>query len=330
MAENKSMKKKVLITDRFSEDSLLWLKQQSFLDVRTVTSPRVEASDLTGVHGLIIRSRTPIDAALLQRAKHLQVIVTATSGFDHIDFAACARWGITVMHTPDANIESAAQLTWCLVLACAHRLNDCRAQIEKGLWNRQDIIGMELNGRTYGVVGLGRIGSRVARMAAAFGMQVIAYDPYVSDSAFQHLNVRRVSFEELLAETDALSFHVPKTDETGRLFHPAILSKLAKQPILVNTSRGSVTPEKVLMEALAKGLVRAVGLDAFEEEPLPPTSPLIAQSRVILTPHVGASTEDAFAKASQIAAHKIVKFFMDGSASDILPPRAAWYTAAPQ
>ena len=317
--------KKVLVADRFSEDSLLWLKQQNFLNVQVAGSPRLETTEVATIQGLIIRSRTPIDEALLKKAKQLQVIVTATSGFDHIDLAACNRWGITVMHTPDANIESAAQLTWMLVLACAHKIRACRGQIEAGIWQRQEITGMELMGRAYGVVGLGRIGSRVARMAQSFGMNVVAYDPYLEDTAFAHAGARKVSFEELLAESDVLSFHVPKTEETAGLFNANSLPKLARCPILVNTSRGSVTPEKLILEALDRGLIRSVGLDVFETEPLPANSALIQHDRAVLTPHVAGSTDDAFAKASQMAAQKIVHFFLDGSTSDLLPPRAPWY-----
>lgn len=323
-------KKKVLITDRFSSESSMWLDRQPHLEVVRSDSPSVlPLEHLVSCHAMLIRSRTRIDEKLLKKARQLQVIVTATSGFDHIDLDACTKWGITVMHTPSANIESASQLTWALVLAVANRLREARPLMESGEWQRDKVIGLELSGRAYGVVGLGRIGSRVAKLAQAFGMNVLAYDPYLSDSAFEGLNVQRQSFEELLKNSDVVSFHVPKTAETERMLTRQLLSKLSRPLILVNTSRGSVIDEGDLLEALRKGWLRGAGLDVFAQEPLSPSSELLALPQVIATPHVGANTEEAFFKASQLAAQKMVSFFLDGSTSDTLPPRVPWYGATP-
>lgn len=321
-------KKKVLITDRFAQDSLLWLERQPGLEIHRADHPSVLPTEaLVGANALLIRSRTPIDGKLLKKARKLQVIITATSGFDHIDLNACREWGVTVMHTPTANIESAAQLTWALVLACASRVTEARPQIELGDWQRERLIGMELSGRTYGIVGLGRIGSRVARHAHAFGMNVVACDPYADDSAFERAQAQKLGYEELLRAADVVSFHVPKTQETEGMLGREQLEKLPRGLILVNTSRGSVVREADLVTALEKGWVKAAGLDVFEKEPLDPTSTLIAFPQVVLTPHIGANTEDAFYKASQVAAEKLAAFFRDGSTSDTLPPRVPWYGA---
>lgn len=322
-------RKVVLISDRFTQEALLTLESQAFLDVRRSPTPNLEQLNLEGVNGLLIRSRTPVTRQVLSRAKSLQVIVTATSGFDHIDLEACAEWGITVMFTPGANVESAAQLTWALVLACANKVVNAHREIKAGTWNRDLLTGTELADKTYGIVGLGRIGSRVASIAEAFGMHVIAYDPYQDDAAFREAGAERVAYEEVLKQSDVLSFHVPRTRETHLMLNRSQLEYIHRGLILVNTSRGSVISEPDLVEALEQGWIGAAGLDVFEKEPLPRTSKLPNFQNVVLTPHIGATTVEAFAKASEQAAFKLIRFFMEGSTADTLPPKAPWYGAVP-
>lgn len=324
------MKKKILITDRFAHDSYLYLQQHSHFEVVRSDNPQhLPLEHLVSANALIIRSRTKINEELLQKARQLQLIVTCTSGFDHIDLDATQKWGVTVMHTPTANIESAAQLTWGLVLNCVNNIPQASKMVKAGDWNRDLITGMELTGRTYGIVGLGRIGSRVAELAQAFGMNVVAYDPYQEDDVFERLHIPRLSYEEVLKTADVLSFHVPKTLETEHMLNRSQFEYIHRGIVLINTSRGSVINENDLCEALEKGWLRSVGLDVFEKEPLHRNSNLLKYPNVVLTPHIGANTEDAFFKASQIAANKLMAFFVDGSTSDTLPPRAPWYGAAP-
>jgi D-3-phosphoglycerate dehydrogenase len=322
-------KKKILITDKFSQEALLTLSQQDFLQVQKTETPSLHEVDLKGVHGLIIRSRTKIDESIFARAKSLQVIITATSGFDHIDLDSAAKWGVTVMFTPEANVESATQMTWSLVLACATKLPQTARALKAGEWNRDAWVGMELYRKCYGIVGLGRIGRRVAEIAQAFGMNVIAYDPYLDEGSFRESGAERVAYEEILKSADVLSYHVPKTTETDKMLNRSHFEYIHRGLILVNTSRGSVIHEQDLCEALEKGWVGAAGLDVFEKEPLPRTSKLLNFPNVVLTPHCGANTTEAFAKASEQAALKAIRFFMDASTSDTLPPKAAWYGAVP-
>lgn len=324
------MKKKILITDRFAQDSFLFLQQQSHFEVVRADHPQhLPLEHLVSAHALIIRSRTQINEELLKKARQLQLIITCTSGFDHIDLDATEKWGITVMNTPTANIESAAQLTWGLVLSCVNKLPQAHRMMKAGEWNREALTGIELSGRTYGIIGLGRIGSRVAEFAQTFGMNVVAYDPYAEDESFERLKIPRLSYEEVLKTADVVSFHVPKTLETEYMLNRSQFEYIHRGIVLINTSRGSVIKENDLVEALEKGWLRAVGLDVFEKEPLPRTSNLLNYPNVVLTPHIGANTEDAFFKASQIAANKLLAFFVDGSTSDTLPPRAPWYGATP-
>lgn len=324
------MKKKILVTDRFAQDSYLFLQQHpQFEVVRSDHPQHLPLEHLVSANALLIRSRTLINEELLKKARQLQLIITGTSGFDHIDLEATQKWGVTVMHTPSANIESAAQLTWGLVLSCVNNIQQAHKMMKAGEWRRDAITGIELRGRTYGIVGLGRIGSRVAEIAQAFGMTVIAYDPYQEDDVFARLKVPRLSYEEVLKTADILSFHVPKTLETEHMLNRSHLEYIHRGIVLINTSRGSVINENDLVEAIENGYLRAVGLDVFEKEPLPRTSNLLNYPNVVLTPHIGANTEDAFFKASQVAANKLVAFFNDGSTSDTLPPRAPWYGATP-
>jgi D-3-phosphoglycerate dehydrogenase len=324
------MNKKILITDRFAQDSFLFLQHQGDFDLVRADHPHhLPLEHLVTANALIIRSRTQITEELLKKARQLQLIITCTSGFDHIDLSATEKWGVTVMYTPTANIESAAQLTWGLVLSCANNLHQAHKMVKSGEWKRDLITGIELHGRTFGIIGLGRIGSRVAELAQAFGMNLVAYDPYAADANFERFNIPRLSYEEVLKSADILSFHVPKTLETEHMLNRSHFEYLHRGIILINTSRGSAINENDLCEALGKGWLRAVGLDVFEKEPLPRTSNLLNYPNVVLSPHVGANTEEAFFKASQIAANKLFTFFTDGSTSDTLPPKAAWYGAAP-
>lgn len=324
------MKKNILITDRFSLESLLYLQRQTQFQVIQSPHPfHIPQELLVEAHALIIRSKTPITEELLSKARQLQLIVTTTSGFDHIDLEATQKWGVTVMHTPMANQESAAQLTWGLVLQAVNNLQQGFEQVKKGHWQRDLITGRELSSLTYGIIGLGRIGQKVAKLAKAFNMNVIAYDPYQEDEVFENLNLPRMSYEEVLKSADIISFHVPKTLETEYMLNRSHLEYIQRGVILINTSRGSVIKENDLVEALRQGWIRAVGLDVFEKEPLSPQSNLLQYKNVFCTPHIGANTEEAFYKASEQGALKVVQFFTDGSTTDSLPPRVSWYGATP-
>lgn len=322
-------RKNILVTDKFSQEAYLTLSQQPFLNVQKTPTPSLHELDLSGVNGLVIRSRTSVDEKVFARAKKLQVIVTATSGFDHIDLDAAQKWGVTVMFTPEANVASAAQMTWALTLACANRVPQGHRALKAGEWNRDAMVGFELANKTFGIVGLGRIGTKVAQIANAFDMNVIAYDPYAEESSFRRVDAERVAYEELLKRSDVLSYHVPKTTETRHMLNRSHFEYIHRGVILINASRGSVVHEQDLCEALENGWLQAVGLDVFEKEPLPRNSKLLQYNNVVVTPHCGANTSEAFAKASEAAALKMIRFFVDSSASDTLPPKAAWYNAVP-
>lgn len=323
-------KLKLLIFNAFSQEGLLLLQKTDLFEIKKFAAPKdAPAEDIQTANAFIIRSKSLITEELLDQAKQLQVIVTGTSGFDHIDLEAAQKWGVTVMHCPLANRESAAQLTWGLVLSCVHKIPQAFKNVKSGEWVHDSLKSFELQNKTYGIVGLGRIGSRVAQLAKAFDMKVIAYDPYQEDSVYEELDVERVAYEEVLKRSDILSFHVPKTLETDHMLNRSHFEYIHRGIVLINSSRGSVINENDLCEALENGWISMAGLDVFEKEPLSRNSRLLQLQNVVLTPHIGALSHEAFLKASQMAAHKILDFFRDGSASDSLPPKAPWYGATP-
>ncbi len=323
------MKKKILVCDRFSLESLHMLESQNYFELTKVDPSLLKSSEhLATAEGLLIRSRAIVDSELLTLAKKLQVVITATSGFDHIDLEATQKWGITVMNTPNANRESAAQLTLTLMLSLNHRLLEAHRLIKAGLWRQESLLGTELHEKTWGIVGLGRIGTRVAELAKSFRMNIIAFDPYLNDDVFEKYDAKRMSYDELLKISDFISFHVPRTKETTKMLNAPHFDSINRDVFIVNTSRGTVIDEESLVKALENHWIKGVALDVYEKEPLPRNSRLLTFPEVLLTPHIGAYTEDAFGRASEEAVLKLILFFRAGTTADSLPPKTAWYVGS--
>lgn len=315
-----SLVKNILITDRFHEEALQFLKKQSHLKIDQAEQPQIkQLKNIDKYHALMIRSRTEINSALLEKAKNLQLIITSTSGYDHIDLEACKKWGITVMYTPRGNRLSAAEHTWTLFLATKKNLIAAVQECHNGSWNRSSITGQEVAHKNFAIIGLGRIGSLVSRYARAFHMNVAAYDPYKEDSYFEkYKTLRFETMGELLHWADVVSFHVPKTEETFHLLNERYKSDLKKHVTILNTSRGDVIEKNFLIEFLNKNPNAKAALDVFETEPLSKNSLLLNHPQILCTPHIGANTIDAFSKSSQMAADKLIKYFYDASTSDAL------------
>ncbi len=310
----------VLVTDRFTIEALELLRAQSSLEViQTENFPPREL--LQNASALLIRSRTKINKELLDATPHLKVIITATSGFDHIDLKLAEEKNITVMFTPDANRESAAEHTLLLMLGVLRQLNESSRLLRDGRWKDELKSGFELKGKTVGIIGLGRVGSRVAELVQAFGAHAIAYDPYQDDEVFKKLNLSRFGLSEVFAQAEILTLHVPLNDETRRFIRAETLEQTHDGLIFINTSRGRVVDEGALIAALESGQIIGAGLDVFENEPLSRDSRLRKMSNVLLTPHIGAHTEEAYAKASLHAAQKLINFLNSGEISNNLPPQ---------
>lgn len=318
------MKPYIVITEKFALDAQVTLKNSGLCDVVKLSALTDLGDHLSQATGLIIRSKTKITRELLAQAPHLKLIITCTSGFDHIDLQATQEKNIHVMFTPDANAVSAAELTWGLILNTHRPFFDSHKQIKAGLWEREKLQGFELFGRTLGIVGLGRIGQKVAAFAKAFGMNVVAFDPYCEDEAFAKFNLERSSYEELLKQSDIITFHVPLTPETKNMMNRSHFEYTNKDVVIINASRGSVVNEDDLFEALENGTVRAAGLDVFSKEPLTRESKLLKSTKVVLTQHIGALTEEAFAKASMEACSLCIDFLKTNKTQNTLPFKNNW------
>jgi D-3-phosphoglycerate dehydrogenase / 2-oxoglutarate reductase len=259
---------------------------------------------LAEADALLVRSATAVDAEALAAAPRLKVVARAGVGLDNVDVRAATQSGVMVVNAPTSNIVSAAELAVALMLAAARHVSPAHAALRQGEWQRSRFTGTELFEKTVGIVGLGRIGVLVAHRLAAFGMRVIAYDPYVQAGRAAQLGVRLVDLATLLAESDFMSVHLPKTPETLGLIGDAELHAVRPHLVLVNAARGGIVDEQALYAALKEGRVGAAGIDVFAHEPCT-DSPLFELDNVVATPHLGASTEEAQEKAGLAVARSV-------------------------
>ncbi|HEX3929187.1 MAG TPA: phosphoglycerate dehydrogenase [Nocardioides sp.] len=259
---------------------------------------------------ILIRSATKVDAEALAAARRLTVVARAGVGLDNVDVRAATQSGVMVVNAPTSNIVSAAELAIGLLLAAARQISPAHASLRGGEWKRSRFTGIELYEKTLGIVGLGRIGVLVAQRLAAFGMEVIAYDPYVQAGRAAQMGVRLVDLDTLLRESDFLSVHLPKTPETIGLIGADELAKTKSSLVLVNAARGGIVDEQALYAALKEGQIAAAGIDVYAKEPCT-DSPLFELENVVATPHLGASTDEAQEKAG-IAVAKSVRLALSG------------------
>ncbi|HEY5578678.1 MAG TPA: hydroxyacid dehydrogenase, partial [Acidimicrobiia bacterium] len=287
------MKPKVVVAEEIAEAGLKALEEHANVEMAIGLERYELLGRLADAAGLIVRSGTAVDADLISAAPDLRVVGRAGVGVDNIDVPAATAAGILVVNAPTANVVSAAEHTFAMILAQARRIPQADAMVRSGRWDRRTLQGFELHGKTLGLIGLGRVGSLVAARALAFGMTIIAYDPYVGAEVARRLRVRLVEvMDQVLAEADVITVHVPLTRETRGLLGPDQLARVKKGCCIINTSRGGVVDEAALVEALRSGAVAGAALDVFEDEPKPHPG-LLELSQVVLTPHLGASTREA-------------------------------------
>ncbi len=312
---------KVTIADRFTANATAWLKSHSDFDVVTST----DAARLVETEALIIRSQFRLPKEIIETMPNLKAVVTATVGFDHIDLAACTERGIKVAHSPEAHSASAAELTWALVLACARKMKAADKTVRTQNWDREPLLGWQLEGKTHGIIGLGRIGTRVAKVARAFGMDVVAHDPYRENDYFDKHEAKRMGLDEVFHVSDSVSLHVPLTKETKGRINRVQFDFLKPHSILVNTARGGVVKEDDLVLHLKAGGHGLFGLDVFTQEPMRKSYELLDFPQVVMTPHIGANTREAFDAVSMEAARNLVGLLTKGRVTGPLPPPEAWY-----
>jgi len=296
---------RVLVTEPLSAPGLDLLRTDFQVDERL----ELAAGDLAGAIGpydaLIIRSVTQVTDEVLAAAPSLKVVARAGIGLDNVDVDAATRRGVMVVNAPQSNIISAAEQAMALLLAQARNIPQAHAALTAGSWERSAWQGVELAGKTIGLVGLGRVGALVAQRAAGFGMRVIAFDPYVSADRAKEIGVDAMpSLEALLVQADFVSIHLPRTSETEELFGERELGLMKQGARLINTARGGIVDEEALAKAIEGGHLGGAGLDVFASEPTT-DSPLFALDSVVVTPHLGASTKEAQDKAGTAVAEMV-------------------------
>jgi len=297
---------RILVTEKLAPAGLSALAAAGHdVDVRLDLSPEELLGAVAGAQALVIRSATKVTGAVLEAGGDLVVVGRAGIGLDNVDVEAATRLGVMVVNAPESNILSAAEHAFALLLAQARNLPQAHAALVAGRWERSRWEGVELHGKTLGVVGLGRIGALVAARAAAFGMRLVAYDPYVAPERARRMGVELLGLDELVAVADFITIHLPKTRETTGLFGKELLARVKPGVRIVNAARGGIIDEEALAEAIRAGRVGGAALDVFASEPTT-SSPLFELDSVVVTPHLGASTAEAQDKAGEQIAEQVL------------------------
>jgi D-3-phosphoglycerate dehydrogenase / 2-oxoglutarate reductase len=306
---------KVLIVDGLAGEGIAKLKQIPNIEIwdrsgidRNELKTTIGAADI-----LIVRSRTEVDADLLAKAGALKLVIRAGIGLDNVDVEAATNRGIIVMNAPTGNIVTTAEHALALMFAATRHVAQADATLRKGKWEKKKFQGNELRGKTLGLVGLGNIGRTVAERALGLAMKVVAYDPYVNAEKAAQMKIRPLTMDELLAESDYVSIHVPLIPSTQYLFNKDTFAKMKKGAYLINCARGGIVDEAAMMAALDSGQLAGAALDVFETEPLPADHPLLKRDDVVLTPHLGASTDEAQVQVGLEVAEQISQFVSTGA-----------------
>jgi D-3-phosphoglycerate dehydrogenase len=303
---------RVLVTEPLAESGLAFLREEFEVDVRPELAKEGLAEAIDGYDAVIVRSQTKITAEVLERGTTLKVVARAGIGLDNVDVDAATRRGVLVVNAPQSNIVSAAEHTMALLLAQARNVPQANASLRAGRWERDRFQGVELLGKTLGVIGVGRVGSMVAQRAAAFGMRVVGFDPYVTRERARAFGVELMpNLAALLVQSDILTVHLPRSPETEGLIGEREFELMKDGVRIVNTARGGIVDERALVEAIRSGKVAGAALDVFAEEPVPPSHPLLVFDHVVATPHLGASTQEAQDKAGTAIA-EMVRLALNG------------------
>jgi len=300
---------KVLVSDKISDSGVKLLKMETDIevDVKTGLSPQ-ELKEIIGEYdALVVRSATKVTRDIIEAATRLKVVGRAGTGVDNIDLEAATERGIVVMNTPGGNTVAAAEHAISMMLSMARKIPQAYTSMKAGKWEKKKFMGVEVHGKTLGVIGMGRIGSLVAKMGLGLGMRVIACDPYLSQKAAKDMGVTLTDLETLYGESDFITVHAPLTQETKNMISREAFKKMKEGVMLVNCARGGIVDEEALLEAIQVGKVAGAALDVFASEPPPPDYPLLKLEEVICTPHLGASTKEA----QEVVAIAIVQQIMD-------------------
>lgn len=299
------MSKRIVVAEEIADAGLDRLRSAGFIvDVQLNKTATELHAILDGAHALIVRSATMVDAAMLAAGKQLVVVARAGVGLDNIDVEAATKQGVMVVNAPQSNVLSAAEHTMALILSIARNVPQAHSALTAGRWERSKWEGIELAGKTLGILGLGRIGTLVAQRARAFDMRLVAYDPYVSAERGRELGVEMTTLERVVEQADVLTIHLPKNKETTGIINADLLKRAKRSLRIVNVARGGIADEADLAEALRNGTIAGAALDVFTKEPVT-DSPLFALGNIVVTPHLGASTREAQDRAGEVVADMV-------------------------
>lgn len=301
---------KILVSDAIAKAGVELLQKEGHEVVVQKMTPEELVAAIPSYDAIIVRSATKVTADVINAGKNLKIIGRAGVGLDNVDKKTADEKSIKVVNTPAATSISVAELAIGHMLAASRWIGFGTSTMKEGKWEKKVMEGVELYGKTLGLIGIGKIGIETAKRAIAFGMKVIAYDPYVTDPG--HPDIKLVSKDELVTNSDFISLHIPLTPETKGILGAAEFEKAKKGLVVVNCARGGVVDEEALYDALKSGKVFAAGIDVFEKEPPDNTHKLATLPNVALTPHIGASTEEGQLRAGVQLAEKIAEFFRKG------------------
>lgn len=297
---------KVLVADPIAAEGVEFLRRHLSVDVKTGLSVEELLSVIGSYDALIVRSETKVTAQVLEAGEHLQVVARAGVGVDNIDVEAATKRGVLVVNAPLGNTIAAAEHAMALMLSLARRVPQADASVRAGEWKRSRFMGTELNHKTLGIVGLGKVGMEVARRARSFGMTLLAYDPYVSAAAAEAVGARLFALDELMRQADVVTVHVPLTSSNRNFIGERELALAKPGMLLLNVARGGVVDEQAVVEALKNGRIGGAGFDVFVNEPVESDHLLLSLDQTVLTPHLGASTREAQVKVALEVAEQVV------------------------
>ncbi|MGI6595455.1 MAG: phosphoglycerate dehydrogenase [Elusimicrobia bacterium] len=301
---------KILITDSLEKEGVEILKKAGFeVTEAGKLTPDQLCEIIDGFDAVFVRSATKITAAVIEKGKSLKIIGRAGVGLDNIDTEAATNAGIIVMNAPEGNTLSVAEHAIGMLLALARNIPAANQSLRTGAWEKKKFMGAEVYNKTLGIIGLGRIGRRVAKVANSLGMKVLGCDPYVEKTSLQESDITIVTLQGLLKQSDFISLHIPFTEDTSHLIGAKELDLMKETAYIINCSRGGIIDEEALAEYIKQGKIRGAAIDVFEKEPPSPDNPLLSLEHVIVTPHLGASTKEAQVNVAQQLASQIVLAF---------------------
>jgi len=311
---------RVLIADDMSKRAVEILQKAGFtVDVKVGLKPEELAAIIGQYHGLGIRSATKVTAAILENPGSLKIIGRAGVGVDNIDVKAAAAKNVLVINTPQGNAAAAAEMAIALMFALARKVPQAAESMRQGIWEKKKFMGVEIAGKTLGVIGLGNIGRQAAERGVGLKMSVIGYDPLVKSETGLPAGVKLASLDDVITKSDFITLHVPLTPDTKDLFNAATFARMKKGSFLINCARGGIVNEADVLEALKSGQLAGAALDVFGKEP-PEPSPLFAHENLIASPHLGASTREAQEKVAIELAEVFVGYLKDGIVKNAVKP----------